>query len=137
MQQLTVDEWDAILGRQITRPATPEEIAELAQKGESLFQSQKDAYLNDIRAMRERLLNRLAGITMGIIAGEPPEETDIRDLYRTLRQSLLDITTIPGVTAATTMPQLKAAVKAEYTRLVGLASTTSIDFVRAFREVDE
>lgn len=137
MQQLMVDEWDPVEGRQITRPATPEEIAEIVQKGEGLFQSQKEAYLTDIRAMRERLLNRLAGITMGIIAGEPPEESSIRDLYRTLRQSLLDMTTIPSIANATTMPQLKAAAKAEYARLVGLASATSLDFVRAFREVDE
>ncbi len=104
---------------------------------ESAFAQQKVAYFAEVRDMRERLLNRLAGIAMDYIAAEPPEQLQMRALYRSLRQSLLDITTIESVASATTLTELQAAVKAEYARLVLLANTQSQTFVKAFREVDE
>ncbi len=103
----------------------------------SEFAQQKAAYFAEVREMREKLLNRLSGIAVDFVAGEPPEQLEMRALYRTLRQALLDITTIESVASATTMPQLKAAVKAEYARLVLLAQSQSETFVKAFREVDE
>lgn len=73
------------------------------------------AYLDDVREMRERILNRLAGIaTMALATGDQVTVTS----FLAARQSLLDITKIPGALAAKSLAELESAIKPEYARIV-------------------
>lgn len=111
---------DGVLVPKPAPPATP--YAELSV-----------AYLNEVRLIRERILARINGYLLRLINNEPPAYAEEKALCETLIAGLLDITTIPSVLAATTMPELEYAVKVEYARLVGLASE---NLVLAFRQVD-
>lgn len=97
------------------------------------FEQLKQEYLDTVREMREKLLARLNGYGTQLMLAEPPENAAEKALCSTIIQGLLDITTIEPVLTATTLAEVKTAVKAEYARLVGLASE---DMTRAFRKVD-
>lgn len=97
------------------------------------FEDQKADYLNEVRALREKLLIRLNGYGTQLLISEPPEYAEEKALCAVIVKGLLDITTIPAVLATTDMDSLKIAVKIEYARLVSLASE---DMVKAFRQVD-
>jgi hypothetical protein len=97
------------------------------------FEQQKEEYLDTVRDMREKLLIRLNGYGTQLMLAEPPENAAEKALCNEIIQGLLDITTIEPVLTATTVGEVKTAVKAEYARLVGRASE---DMNRAFRKVD-
>ncbi|MDZ5634470.1 hypothetical protein [Janthinobacterium sp. GMG1] len=72
------------------------------------------AYLNAVRAAREAVLNRLAGIGFAAMMNG---ETDIVEGAIDARQALLDITICPSVVAAQDIQALQAAIKGEYDRI--------------------
>jgi hypothetical protein len=72
-------------------------------------------YMAEVRALRERILNRLAGIAA---AAQVAEDTTTLTAFVDARQRLLDITKAPAVAAATTAGEAKLAVKAEYALIV-------------------
>lgn len=92
-----------------------------------------DAYLVEVRDMRERLLNRLAGIgAAAIVSGD----TDTQKAFVQARQRLLDITKIPDALAAyqaCDLFALEAAVKKEYAAIV---ADVPPSLKNAFYEVD-
>lgn len=97
------------------------------------FAEQKAAYLDEVREMRAQVLARLNGYGATLYLKDPPAVPEEKANCALLIQGLLDITTIEPVQAAADMFALKAAVKAEYARLVGLGST---ELLKAFRQVD-
>ncbi len=88
------------------------------------------AYLGEVRAIRESILNRLAGIGFGAMAAN---DLPAVSAIATAREALLDITKVPAVLAATDLAALKAAVLAEYRRIV-MAAPTAVQ--KAFDGVD-
>jgi hypothetical protein len=68
-------------------------------------------YLTSVRATRELILNRLAGIGMGALIGG---DADTALFVAMARQQLLDITKCPDVLAATDIDQLHDAVRNAY-----------------------
>lgn len=71
-------------------------------------------YLNTVRARREGILNRLAGIGFAAMASG---DTTTAQAIATARTCLLDITICPTVAAAQDMDALQAAVSAEFQRI--------------------
>lgn len=80
------------------------------------------AVLSEVRELREKILNRLAGIGFTALASG---DTKTADAIIVARQSLLDITKAPSVLAATDADELKAAVLAAY-RAIVMAAPASI-----------
>lgn len=97
------------------------------------YAEQKAVYLDEVRDLREKVLARLNGYAAMLYLKEPPAMEEEKELCETIIQGLLDITTIQPVLDATNFEDLKAAVKAEYARLVGMASE---EMVKAFRKAD-
>lgn len=95
--------FDFVGGTLVISPPAPEPFA-----------PQKDAFLAQVRATRELILNRLPGMWMAAqAAGDDATSTAIV----IARQALLDITQHPDVLAAEAaenLAALRAAVKAEY-----------------------
>lgn len=100
------------------------------------FESQKAEYLATVREMREKALARINGYGSTLLLAEPPELVIEKTACLYLINGLLDITTIPSVANASTLLELKAAVKAEYARLVAYANSVSPNLVKTFRQVD-
>lgn len=79
------------------------------------------SYMAEVRATRELILNRLAGIGMAaVIAGDAGTASSIAQI----RQQLLDITQVQPVEAAMVAQDLAAleqAVKARYKEIAGAA----------------
>lgn len=94
------------------------------------FAAAKASYLAEVRDLREKLFNRLAGI--GFSAYLANDQITV-DAWQSSRTRLKNITTIPGVTGATDIASLKAAVKAEYAAIV---ASVPESLVNAFDEVD-
>lgn len=78
------------------------------------FSTQAASYLAEVRATREAILNRLAGIGMAaLVDGNTAGALDVA----TMRQSLLDLTEAPSVLTALQaedLPALHSAVKMVY-----------------------
>lgn len=104
-----------------------------AQPSGPSYSEQRTIYLNEVRSMRAQVLARLNGYGATLYLKDPPAQDVEKANCYMLIQGLLDITTIPEVLAATNIADLTTAVKTEYARLVGLAST---ELVKAFRQVD-
>lgn len=82
------------------------------------YAPQRDGYLVTVRATREQILNRLAGIGMAaIISADTPTAQGVA----TARLSLLGITTLPDVLAARNLDELKTAILAAYRSIVASA----------------
>ena len=79
------------------------------------FAVQKPAELASFRAEREKMLNRLAGIGM---AATVNGDVALATAITAFRKGLLDIPSHPTVTAAATLADLKATIKARYKALV-------------------
>lgn len=90
-----------------------------------------NAYLAAVRELRERILNRLAGIGAAAIATADQATVDA---FLIARQRLLDITQAPAVLVATDAETLKQAIKDEYASIVGSAPPA---LVTAFDEMVE
>ncbi|OEZ70033.1 hypothetical protein JAB5_41030 [Janthinobacterium sp. HH103] len=86
------------------------------------------AYLDSVRARRDAILNRLAGIGFAAMADG---DADTVRAITAARACLLDITICPTVAAAQDMAALQAAVNAEFARI---AATLSDEARRAFDE---
>ncbi|WFR81410.1 hypothetical protein P9875_09690 [Janthinobacterium rivuli] len=71
-------------------------------------------YLNTVRARRDGILNRLAGIGFAAMASG---DAATAQAIATARTCLLDITICPTVAAAQDMDALQAAVSAEFQRI--------------------
>ena len=84
------------------------------------------AYLDTVRARRDGILNRLAGIGFAAMASG---DAATAQAIATARAWLLDITICPTVAAAQDIEALQAAVNAEYARI---AATLSGEARRAF-----
>jgi hypothetical protein len=93
-----------------------------------------NAYLAEVRALREQILNRLAGIGLAaFVAGDQPTV----DAVLTARQRLLDITKIPDALAAYAaldLAALELAVKKEYAAIV---ASVPPSLINAFDEIDK
>ena len=83
-------------------------------------------YLDTVRARRDAILNRLAGIGFAAMANG---DADTVRAITAARACLLDITICPTVAAAQDMATLQAAVSAEFVRI---AATLSDEARRAF-----
>lgn len=83
-------------------------------------------YLDTVRARRDAILNRLAGIGFAAMANG---DADTVRAITAARACLLDITICPMVAAAQDMATLQAAVSAEFVRI---AATLSDEARRAF-----
>lgn len=94
-------------------------------------QTDMDAYLAEVRDLRERLLNRIAGIATAALA---TSDQDTVDAFVTARQRLLDITKIPAALAATTRAELETAIKTEY---VAIVQSVPASLIAAFDMVDQ
>mgnify|MGYP001328274512 CR=1 FL=1 len=106
-------------GEQTVVPLSLEEIAALPEP----VPWSREPLLKIVRAGREIALNRLAGIAFAEKeAGNPA--TVIACL--SARQSLLDITKLPAVLAATDDASLTAAVSAEYAAIVAASTPVVI-----------
>lgn len=92
-------------------------------------------YLNDeVRAPREKLLNRLAGI--GFAADKRGDQATV-DAYLVARDRLLGLTTTPAAQAAKAafdLAALKSAVKQEYVEIV---TSVPASLINAFDMVDQ
>lgn len=84
------------------------------------------AYLDTVRAVREQILNRLAGIGMAALLAS---DSTTAQAAGAARQALLDITKAPAVLAATDPDGLKAAVLSTYRAIVAAAPAA---LVKAF-----
>lgn len=71
-------------------------------------------YLDTVRARRDGILNRLAGIGFAAMASG---DAATAQAVATARTCLLDITTCPTVAAAQDIEALQAAVSAEFQRI--------------------
>lgn len=89
------------------------------------------AILNETRDLRERILNRLAGIGLAALA---TGDDITKDGVLVARQSLLDITSVTSVLAATNATELGAALKTEWASIV---SAAPVGLYNAFTLVDE
>lgn len=97
------------------RPYTEAELAAQQEAADAANAAEKAVYLMTVRDLRERILNRLAGIAaVAIATDDQPTLTS----FIAARQALLDITTAPAVAAAQTAGEAKIAVKAEYALIV-------------------
>lgn len=108
----------------------PDEVAAEQAKAKEANANEINAYLVAVRDLRERILNRLAGIAAAALA---TGNTTTLASFVAARQALLNITKAPGVAEAVDAEETKAAIKAEYIRIV-LASP--VDLRSAFDEVD-
>ena len=72
-------------------------------------------YLTEVRELRERILNRLAGIATAALASDDQPTVDA---FVLTRQRLLDITTISGAISATNLVELESAIKAEFMEII-------------------
>lgn len=91
-------------------------------------------YLAEVRATRELILNRLAGIGMAAVIGG---DNSTAGAIAQIRQQLLDITQVPPVVAAMAAESLAAleeAVKARYKEIAGAAP---IAIRTAFNQVSQ
>ena len=96
-----------------------------------LYADIANAHLATVRATREAILNRLAGLGFAALAAnDAPTVTAIA----AARQGLLDITKAASVMSATTLDALKAAVLSEYRKLTAAAPLT---VQKAFQGVDK
>ena len=95
-----------------------------------IFSELATAYLDTVRATRETILNRLAGIGMAALVGA---DTATATAVATARTALLNITTDTTVLAATDLPGLKAAVLSIYKAIVAAAPA---GLVKAFDGMD-
>lgn len=87
------------------------------------------AYLNRIRAVREEVLNRLAGFGFAALqAGDTAGATALASA----RQALLDMPTCPGAAAAQDIGELVAAVSAEFD---GIKAALPAAFQSAFPDL--
>jgi len=76
------------------------------------------AYLATVRAIREQVLNRLAGIGFAALLAS---DTAVAMAAATARQALLDITVAPAVLAATDIEGMTTAMKAAYAAIIAAA----------------
>lgn len=85
------------------------------------FAQQAADYMVTVRAIREQVLNRMAGIGVtALVQGD----TVTAEGVVAARAALLDITTAPTVVAAKDLPALRAAVTAYYRKAVAAAPET-------------
>lgn len=84
------------------------------------------AYLDIIRAIREKILNRLAGIGFSALMSG---DTELAQAVAAARQAMLDITTGGAVLAATDIGALKVAVRDSYCAAVASAPA---ELIKAF-----
>lgn len=90
----------------------------LAERPIIPFSERREAYFNEeVRALRDIILNRLVGIGW-VVNGD---DVTMVEAIKRARVDLLDITKHPTVLAATTMTDLRQAVKLEYKRIVAAA----------------
>lgn len=122
----------------VVRDATPDEAAEIDMRehaaelaAQNAIRADMDAYLADVRSLRERLLNRISGIATAALA---LSDQDTIDAFVAARQRLLDITKVPAALAATNRAQLETAIKAEY---VAIVQSVPASLIAAFDQVDE
>lgn len=116
---------DKIINDVVTKAGDAQPIEE--------FEAAREKYLDQVREQREKVLVRLAGYGTQLMLVEPPDNPEEKTLCQTVMQALLDITSIPAVTAATTMGALKAAVQDEYEAIAELASEP---MRKAFHKID-
>lgn len=76
------------------------------------------AYLATVRAIREQVLNRLAGIGFAALLAA---DTAVALAAATARQALLDITIAPDVLGATDLDTLTSAMKSAYASIIAAA----------------
>lgn len=95
-----------------------------------VFADQQAAELADFRTKREAYLNRVAGI--GFAAKEAGDAVTVAAAVA-VRQGLLDLPSHPTVTAATDLPSLHLAIKAQYAAIVG---SLPAEAKLAFKKVD-
>lgn len=88
------------------------------------------AYMVEVREIREKILNRLAGIGVAALA---IADTTTASAVLAARTALLDITKAPAVLAATDRDSLKAAFIATYQ---GIVIAAPIELRNAFLLVD-
>lgn len=116
-------EW--VSGEQITRDATPEEVAEIeariaaaAVEAAAAAAAEMTDYLTEVRAVREGVLNRISGIGLAALFSE---NTSLVTAVLAARTALLNITTAPGVVDATNFTELKTAIVAAQLAIVAAA----------------
>ncbi len=106
----------------------------IAAPASTPFSELSAPYLAEVRATRELILNRLAGIGMAaVIAGDSGTAGAIAQI----RQQLLDITQAPPVTAAMEsedLPALEEAVKLRYKEI---AAAVPLSVRTAFNQVSQ
>lgn len=122
----------------VEREATAEEIAliqSIQEQAAAAFLLQESegmaAYMETVRDLRERILNRLAGIGMGAIVAE---DQATLAACAAARLRLLAITTIPAAVAATDLASLQVAIKTEYASIV---ASVPDSVKNAFNEVGQ
>lgn len=91
---------DFVNGKLVITPPAPVPFAE-----------ESAPFMAEVRATRELILNRLPGMWM---AAQAAGDAATSSVIVNARQALLDITKRPEVLGATTMEELRAAVKAAY-----------------------
>jgi hypothetical protein len=88
-----------------------------------------DAAKQSVREVREKMLNRLAGIAL---AANLSGDTATTDAYIVARQGLLDITKdLPA-----TLPEVTTAIATRYVAIAITARATSPTLADAFNQVD-
>jgi hypothetical protein len=118
--------------------ASADDIQEMQDRVAAVKKAEKEAihasmsaYIGTVRELRERILNRLAGIATAAMVSEDQATVDA---FMLARQRLLDITKIPGAVAATNTAELEAAIKAEYAAILG---SVPASIKTAFDKVDQ
>lgn len=94
---------------------------------------QKEAVLVQARELREKIINRLSGIAARAQRGGRLAEAEACDAA-TL--SLLDVTTLPAVVAATNGAEAKAAVMSAWLDIATTLKATSTYAATAFKGLD-
>ncbi|NVI81927.1 hypothetical protein [Janthinobacterium sp. BJB401] len=79
------------------------------------FADQAAAYLGAVRASRDDILNRIAGVGF---AAMQSADSELVQAVIAARQALLDITTVPNVVAATDSDALAAAIHDAYLAII-------------------
>jgi hypothetical protein len=128
-------EWDA--ANTTTAPSDKQiadEALRIAAGNLATGKGQADAaaYMATIRATRERVLNRLAGIGFAASNAATPDAATVQAVCKA-RAALLALPADPGVKAATTLADLRAAVTLAY-KAIAVAAPASVK--SAFDAID-
>jgi hypothetical protein len=83
-------------------------------------QADAAAYMGTVRALRERVLNRLAGIGFAAANSTPADSATVQAVC-VARAALLALPADAGIKAATTLDELQAAVAVAYKTIAAAA----------------